>query len=340
MKIKKFVVEIIRGEKRGFLASLFKTLLTLLSYCYQFLTSVRMWAYDRGYLKVYKTPLFVISVGNIVAGGSGKTPFVIELTKSLLKEHKVCILLRGYKGSLEKNKQPFVVEADTPFHLVGDEAVLLKRNLPNSLVIACKDRLAGAELALQLGATLAILDDGFQHRRIARDRDIVIVNSLKRDYFLPRGFLRESPKALKRATEVVINGCEPIIEEDLRKITIAPISYVKNEVRGIFGFDDRPLIESIRGKNVAIFSGIGQPERFFKTVEGLGCNVVMELKELDHKSPSFAELEKFTMLAKKKGAAYLLCTEKDRIKMKNETTLPLPIGWVGIELKSVVSNGS
>jgi tetraacyldisaccharide 4'-kinase len=337
MPIKQLCVEIIRQEKEGITASFVKPFLLFLSYPFRAISGLRSYFYDKGYFKSVDAGIFVISVGNIVAGGSGKTPYVISLAQKLKKQHKVAVLLRGFGGLNEKTKTPLLVLETTSSLKAGDEAVLIKRHLKDCLVIACKDRVKGAQFAKSQGATLVILDDGFQHRRLFRNEDVVIIdgsNPFGFNHFLPRGFLRESPKALNRADKVIVNGeFSKDLSNQISQFTQAPITYIYNEVSGLYNLEDQKVHWPDKGEKVAIFCAIGNPQRFFTTVANLGFNVVASYNEIDHKQPEEEKLIEFALKAKEMGAKFIVCTEKDRVKIKDKINLTLPILWIGITCK-------
>ena len=185
-------------------------MLSLLSAIYNLLTKVRNLLYDKGILSSYKSNLKVISVGNISVGGTGKTPLVIYLSKILKdKGYKPVVLSRGYKGSI---KGPHLITDTNTYHEVGDEPLLIK-NLASVPVVIAKKRVKGAKIIeeLKLG-DIIILDDGFQHRALKRDLDIVCIDASSEesvskfftDKLMPAGRLRESrASGLKRANAVV-----------------------------------------------------------------------------------------------------------------------------------------
>ena len=151
--------------------------------------------YDRKWISISSLPATVVSVGNIVAGGTGKTPFVHLLAKTF-RHRKVAILSRGY-GS------------------IADEALLLARRLPEVKVYVGKDRVASGIKAIKEGAELLILDDGFQYRRLARDFDLVLLDGddlFGKGHYLPWGYLRDSPKRLREADAVFIYGRDVRLE--------------------------------------------------------------------------------------------------------------------------------
>ncbi len=254
-----------------------------LSWIYALAVYFRNQLYNWGLLKVEQVPCTVVSVGNIVAGGTGKTPMV-HLLAQTFSHRKVAILSRG-------------------FGKVPDEAMLLMRRLPNVKVYVGKDRASLAKEAAK-EADLIILDDGFQHRRLHRDFDIVLTKG-KKERYLPRGFLRDNPKRLRDADEIFTVG------KELRLDVLRILDLEGNE------------IPSIRGWKVGIFSGIANPERFKKTVLGLGAEIVSEKIFADHEA---ADLSKLPI------GRTLICTEKDAVKLP---PTQLPIFFLEMEMKVV-----
>jgi tetraacyldisaccharide 4'-kinase len=249
------------------------------SWVYAFVVFCRNTLYDWRWLPIAQVDATVVSVGNIVAGGTGKTPFVHLLAKTFA-HRKVAILSRGY--------------GEMP-----DEAMLLARRLPHVKVYVGKDRLALAKAA---DADLLILDDGFQHRRLHRDVDIVLVRNQK-EHYLPWGFLRDSPKRLKEA--------EVISVADL-KLTVQRILDL-----------GRREVPSIQGWKVAVFCGIANPESFKKTVRDLGAEIIAEKIFVDHECADLSKLPK---------ASALICTEKDFVKLP---PTDLPIYFLEMEMEVV-----
>lgn len=263
-----------------FIQSRYAILLLPISWIWGLVSATRHFFYDHGIFKIHRVGIPVISVGNIAVGGRGKTPLVILLGKRF-SSHKVAILSRGYGD--------------------GDEMKVIARHLPNAKLYIDANRVRAANKAVADGAGLIILDDGFQHRRLHRDFDLVIA-SLKdlHGRFLPAGELRDSPERLKSA----------IVLPPLQVNASCPVS--------------------LKGEKVAIFCGIGNPSRFKKTVESLGAQIVSELYLGDHEPIGEKRLAEFYEQAMQLQAKYLLCTEKDEVKLPSN---PFPIHSVRIETK-------
>ncbi len=248
-----------------------------LSWIYAGIVFLRNKLYDWRYLPITKVDAVVVSVGNIVAGGTGKTPFVHLLAKTF-PHRKIAVLSRGY-GT------------------IPDEAILLARRLPHVRVCVGKDRVALAKTA---EAELLILDDGFQYRRLYRDFDIVLTKDQK-EHYLPWGFLRDSPRKLKKA--------EVFATRDLQLV-----------VKRILDLKGRE-IPSIRGWKVGIFCGIANPHQFKKTVVALGAEVIAEKIFADHERANLDKLPKTNAL---------ICTEKDAVKLP---LTDLPIYYLEMEME-------
>lgn len=290
----------------------------LLSLLYKIGVRLRHSAYERRLLSSTKVSAVVVSVGNIVAGGTGKTPLVHFLAGELSKEHKVAVLSRGYRSRAEKLKEPTLVDSTMDAVDVGDEPLWLAQKLPQVQVWVCADRIASAKKAIENGAEIILLDDGFQHRRLHRDFDIVVVSGespYSNGYFLPRGHLRDLPSRLMEATLLAVMGSKRL---DL------PVRQV---------FFERTTPMSFKGKKVALFCAIANPERFVREVQVAGAQIVVSFLKPDHDFFSIEELEE---LAQKSKADMLVCTEKDFVKLPYvKTSIPL----VSIPLELSIREG-
>ncbi|MDN3506966.1 MAG: tetraacyldisaccharide 4'-kinase [Simkaniaceae bacterium] len=301
--------KIIRGEKK---APLRASLLKLLSHGYHLGIKTRGMAYDH-LLKPKKLNIPVISVGNIVAGGTGKTPIIEYLAKALAPKH-VAILSRGYRRQSKKN---ILITPDTAVEECGDEPYLLQKRLPEATIIVGANRVQTGHLAEFHGAEVILLDDGMQHRKLHRDIEIVVMQAndlFGGGHFLPRGFLRDHPKRLETADHILINGAKNLdeIEEKLRPYSDAPLTSLELRVENS---------HEISSKKVAAFCAIGNPKNFYKTLKTLGCDIVETLEKSDHLSFSSEELQGLANGAK--GASILVCTEKDAVKLPKNLHLPI-----------------
>ena len=317
MTIETHILDIIEGKQS---APLTKALLNLLSQCYRLGVGLRHFAYDT-ILPVEKVPLPVISVGNIVAGGTGKTPFVRYLAERLESKRKVAILSRGYR---RKGEKTLVVKKETLPEECGDEPFWLAKVLSQAHVIVGSDRVFAGHLAQRLNAQVILLDDGMQYRRLDRDIEIGLIHAadpLGKGFFLPRGFLRDSPKRLSKAHLIVLTGIKDgnqltQIEKQIRLYTTAPITVMDIIVENQ---------EELASKKVAAFCAIAAPSRFFQTLKTIGCDPVVIEQKPDHREFSEKEIEQLSNRAHEKGAECLVCTEKDAVKLPKNLKIPLPI---------------
>lgn len=294
MALENKMKEILAGRRRG------KGVLWLLSLLYKVGVKLRHRGYRSGLLPSKKVSATVVSVGNIVAGGTGKTPLVHLLAHELSKDHKVAILSRGYRSQAEGLN--IRVDSTMTAEQVGDEPYWLAQRLPSVQVWVGADRVRSAHKAVENGAEILILDDGFQHLRLHRDFDVVVVSGedpYSNGHFLPRGYLRDLPSRLNDASLIAVMGSKPL---DL------PIPQV------LF---DRTMPVDLRGKKVAVFCAIGNPARFIKQVQAAGAHITVSLIKPDHEPFTLQDLEEL-----KERADTLVCTEKDFVKLPS-TTLPI-----------------
>jgi tetraacyldisaccharide 4'-kinase len=311
MGIELSLLDIIEGRKK---APVRLSLLRAAGALFETGVKLRHFAYDQKLLSIYRSSLPVISVGNILAGGAGKTPFVCLLARLLCRRAKVAILLRGYRSAAEKRALPRVVHPSDCADLCGDEALLLKHKFPEVEVIVGKDRVAGARMAEERGAEVILLDDGMQHRRLHRDCDIALLPADdpfgEKTSFLPGGFLRDTRGRLAKVDLIGLTNvrdAEQFVElkQCVAEYTRAPVFGLQQKVVGG---------EKIVGKKVALFCAIGRPHRFIRTVQELGAEIVhMQIAPDHRKLPPGFEKE-----ALQKGADLLVCTEKDAVKMTQE----------------------
>lgn len=330
---------LVEGKKSGVVASLSLFFLRLISLPYQAITFFRNKAYDLGLFSISCSKnMKVISVGNLTVGGSGKTPLVKLLASKLLERgEKVAIITRGYRSPAEKmSRSTLACQGEGPLFdasVIGDEPYALASALPQIYLYVGSNRRESALLAELAGCHYAILDDGMQHRRLGRDFDICILDgrqSWDENHLFPRGLLREGLSSLKRADLLVINPWNPKVEQVISPFTSAPAVGMEYRVSKIKTLQGRE-IESLDGVSCGIFCGIAQPERFRETVEKTGVRVVKECFLPDHVGLDAHSLRDFAMKATQSGAEWLLCTEKDAVKLSESECPELAIAVVYIE---------
>jgi len=305
------------------LAELLLWPLSLLSVLFGAAAALRGAAYARGLLTRESLPVPVISVGNLAVGGTGKTPAVIALARALGASGKrVGILTRGYKGTvtsgalLVSDGREVLADAAT----AGDEAVLLARTLPGVPVAVGPRRARAGRLLLDgPGADVLLLDDGFQHRALVRDADVVLVDGnapFGNGRLLPRGPLRESPCALARADAVLVRaaaGEAPPLEA-VRCYTAAHVGAAHTRVTGIVDADFRP-VPALTDVPVLAAAGIARPERFRVTLEETGARVVDFVPYPDHMAYTAADARTLCDRAGAAGAEAVAVTAKDAVKL-------------------------
>lgn len=335
----------IRRRPKGVLSSFARLILFLISLSYGFVVRFRSALFRQGWIPAYSSPVpIVISVGNIVAGGSGKTPITIKLAKELLPVAPLAILSRGYRSQAENGSEPMVVSRGSgPCKSAlscGDEAYLLAKRIPGAFVISGRNRHKASNLAAREGIKIILLDDGMQHRALSRDFEVVVLDAedpFGQGYFLPRGFLREDVGELSRADLVVLNHAESderfwALSQELKQFTKAPVVRAKAVIEGVVDFDGRAVIIP-NGSSVAAFCAIANPGKFFKSLNDLNLRIVDTLAYSDHMPFQREALVEFAAKAKSLGAEALICTEKDRVKFDEPLDLGLPLYTTEMHLR-------
>jgi len=300
-----------------------------LSLVYGSAARLRAWLYKCGWLKQKRLNRPVISVGNITVGGTGKTPMVIWLAERLLAQGKrVAILSRGYRGS----------------DGTSDEIELMKQRLQNRVMFGVgAHRYAEGRRLESAGVDLYVLDDGFQHLQLARDVDIVLVDStrpLQHEFLLPAGPLREPQSALNRATSVVYTRTE---QSKLKLDALprpAPLAVFLANSK-LLGFrrrgagDQQTLHPSLTGSYFA-FCGIGNPDAFFADLERWGIRLAGRRSFRDHHRYTRRELSELDREAEIAGCTALVTTEKDahNIEAATVSNLPVEVAVVAIEIQN------
>lgn len=272
-----------------------------LSGLYGFIISARNHLYDKGLKARHDAGLPVVSIGNIEVGGTGKTPFTIALCRELsARGHKPVIVTRGYKGRLKGVVQ---VEPGHDFRDVGDEALFMAR-VAGVPVVKSPDRVRGALYARdKLQSDIVLLDDGFQHRKIKRDLDIVLVSGdMSEESLLPLGRLREPLRSLGRADIVVYTkgSGNTGFRAELIPAALVDVSGRLHDLTGI------------KGKKVLAVSGIARPQHFISTLEELGATV-KSLSFRDHHAFTPRDMEK--IMAGAYASDLIITTEKDMVRL-------------------------
>jgi tetraacyldisaccharide 4'-kinase len=282
--------------------------------CFRAAVAARNLLFDTGVLGAEAVPgLRVLSVGNLTVGGAGKTPVVALLAERLLRAgERVAILSRGHgrreHGLLRVVGPPWPTAGE-----VGDEPLLLARRLPAAQVWVGASRIALAHQARSAGATVALLDDGFQHRRLARAADVVVLDEavgLGTGHLLPWGPLREPTSALRRASVLWLRvATHPVPLPPLPKSL--PVVRARHAAVDIVAADGRVLpLSHLSGARVVAFCGIARPSSFEGTLRELGAEVTAVYGFKDHHLFHASELAALRASAAASGAE-LVTTEKD-----------------------------
>jgi tetraacyldisaccharide 4'-kinase len=307
--------DLVSGRRRGPAAAALRAALRLAEWPYTWAVNWRNRRYDSGASAIHRAGVPVVSVGNLTLGGTGKTPMVEWLARWFHQQGvRVALISRGYGSK---------AGAD------NDEARQLQRQLPEVPRLQNADRAAAAEEAVKrLRCQAIVLDDAFQHRRLARDLDIVMLDASAPFGFghvFPRGLLREPIGSLKRAHVVILSRADMIEPEERMEIRrqarqIAPNALwaeVVHAPQALVSAGARQPLESLRGQPVAAFCGIGNPAGFRQTLRTCGFNVVDFREFPDHYAYRPSAVESLVQWADRLDVAAVVCTQKDAVKLEH-----------------------
>ena len=288
--------------------------------------------FDRGWSRPLRAPCRVISVGGVTFGGAGKTPMAMSVIRHLSKRMKTGALSRGYG---QRAKEPVLVVSDgktlcAPPPYSADEAYLLAKSLPGTPVATAPDRALGAKtLAERFGLEAIVLDDGFQHRRLHRDLDIVMVDEYVLDparrALCPLGYLREPAESLARADVAVVllrreeeKGRMAAYRDEIRRLAGKDI-HTASAAGKMTGFVDHEWAAAgpMEGPALA-FCGIAAPDGFFRTMEGAGAPLAGRMAFPDHHQYTPEDMDAIIRQAGQAGAKWLVTTEKDAARLEGE----------------------
>jgi tetraacyldisaccharide 4'-kinase len=336
--------DVVSGRRRGAIAGSIRGMLALAEVPYTLIVRRRNSRYDSGANRIHRVEVPVISVGNLTLGGTGKTPMVEWIVRYLMNPRsgatkRVGIVSRGYGARGGTN----------------DEALELASKLPGVPHIQNPDRVAAAQRAIrEFGCDVLVLDDGFQHRRIARDLDIVLLDALESFGFervFPRGTLREPIEELARAQVIALSRADLISPEEREVIRAraaklspaaawvvvvhAPVELVAYRDTPKTGETPAPRepLETLRGRRVIAFCGLGNPAGFGHTLATCGYEVAGFHEFPDHYQYHESDLNRLAAEAKRLGVEALVCTQKDLVKIRRDQLGDRPL-WavrVGIE---------
>ncbi|MDD2365349.1 MAG: tetraacyldisaccharide 4'-kinase [Desulfuromonadaceae bacterium] len=336
--------ELASGKRTSTKDQLFILLLAPLGKIYSLVQSVRVLLYRFGILKSRQLPRPVVSIGNITVGGTGKTPVTAYIARELIKRgYRPAVLSRGYGGSLEG--ECLVVSDGNTVMLspeeCGDEPYLLASTVKGLMLVIGSDRYAAGCLAMkQLSPDIFLLDDGFQHLKLFRDINILLLDHsrpLGNGWTLPAGSLREPAKAAERADAILFTRCpegtavspstseKPIFAASHRIIDATPLK------------GGEPVaIDSLKELKLMAFAGIANPQHFFSSLIDKGLNLVATVSLPDHVRYARENIEELNTVLRKSGADYAITTEKDGVKLRkseNEISEVTYMARLDVEIK-------
>lgn len=305
----------------NFLTYILSPIFLPFSLLYLSIVKFRHFLYNRHFLKTSKVNAMVISVGNISVGGTGKTPIVIELCKGLKKlGFSSAVVTRGYK---RKSKGLFVVsdgkELTSDIAKSGDEPYLIADNV--AVPVICEaDRVSGASYAInRFGSEYIVLDDGFQHRKIARDFDIVVIDSprfLGNGLLLPFGILRDSVSRLGHCNLIILSKIENrvLAEKQIKSLKRFNRKIILSYFSGkyIINLKEQLTVNNLTNKRLYLFCGIGNPQAFFNSFAN--SKIIKKKGYSDHYNYTDQEILDNIAIAQKINADYIITTEKDYVK--------------------------
>ena len=317
--------QLVTGEQNGWPDRLLLGLPLPLSWLYGRILAVRARLYACGALKSHRLPRPVISVGNLTVGGTGKTPTVLHLAQSLQDQGlRVAVLTRGYGG--EREGETLIVADGTSVLLTpeeaGDEPLLLATTLPGLMVVMGPDRYRAGLLAMErLLPDVFILDDGYQHLRLQRDLNLLLLdgaNPLAGGRTLPAGLLREPVAAAGRADLVLYTRCpdgRKPVPEPFPGVPSVASSHALTGVVPLAGGEVQPFA-ALQGRRLLAFAGIADPAAFFDGLEAIGTPLVATIAFPDHTGYGVPEMEAIGRLKLEKKADGLITTAKDAVKLQ------------------------
>ena len=305
-----------------------------LSCLYGVAVRLRLVAYSLGMKKSYYASVPVISVGNLSVGGTGKTPMTDYLAKWMVQRNvPTAIVSRGYGGSYSVAVAR-VDLADDVMHPseCGDEPFLLAKRNPHVSVFVARRRSLGVKAAEDAGAKLIILDDGFQHRAVHRDLDIVLLDNQKpfgNGYLLPAGELREPQSALQRSHLIVMTRTQS--GENNVALTVKPVMHSRHVVAQKLTSLSGETVDwdALVGKSCVAFAGIARPAEFFDSLKDHNLTLANEIALADHQAYDAELLARLSRCSQSCDA--LVTTEKDAVKLTG-MEFPVPCYQVGVEL--------
>ena len=359
-RLEKYLTKVIlekgADENQPFPMRVLLAFLKALSFLFAFVVSVRYLLYKAGILRRYPLGIQVISIGNVTAGGTGKTPVTELFARTLAaKGRKVAILSRGYRRKEASWWQRMFTQVIDPPLVVsdgkrvrldsavgGDEPYMLASNLPGVAVVVDRDRVKAGRYAIKrLGCDTIILDDGFQYQRLKHSVEVVLVdatNPFGNGNMLPRGILREPVRHLKRADIIFLTKCRGDVSETIveirkynKKAEIVKCSHSPKVLKDVWSREEFPL-SWLEGKTVCTLSGIASPKGFENSLRHLGAKVVWCERYADHHRYDSSEILYALNRTADMGSDALVTTEKDAVRFPRFETVPVKCLYLRIAI--------
>lgn len=360
-RLEHYLVKIIQqpGADRNQPAPI-RALLALLyafSCVFRFIVAVRYWFYGIGILRRFPLGCQVISIGNVTAGGTGKTPVTEKFAKELAASgRKVAILSRGYrrkeapwwKRAFTQVIDPPLVVSDGRHVLLdsetgGDEPYMLASNLPGVCVLVDRNRVKAGRWAIRrYGCDTLILDDGFQYQKLKHSLEIVLVdktNPFGNGHMLPRGVLREPAKHIARADVIFLtksDGDTDAVVSRIRELNskaeIIECRHAPRLLKDVWSREELPL-EWLKGKTLTTLSGIAVPQGFEDSLRRLGARVIWCERYADHHRYATSEIIYALNRTSDLGADALITTEKDAVRFPRLETTPVPCYYLRVDIE-------
>ncbi len=340
------------GPVRALLA-----VLTGVSCVFRAVVAVRYWFYDLGLLRRFPLGCQVISIGNVTAGGTGKTPVTERFARELTAQgRKVAILSRGYrrkeapwwKRAFSQVIEPPLVVSDGKRVLLdsatgGDEPYMLASNLPGVCVLVDRNRVKSGRYAIRrFGCDTLLLDDGFQYQKLKHSLEVVLVdktNPFGNGHMLPRGVLREPAKHVSRADVIFLTKSDGKTEDVVRRIReynakaeIIECRHAPRLLKDVWSREELPL-DWLKGKTLATLSGIAVPQGFEDSLRKLGAKVIWCERYADHHRYDSSEIIYALNRAADLGAEALITTEKDAVRFPRLETTPVPSYYLRVDIE-------
>lgn len=348
---REFYIRIVSGEAKGLTPALCRAVLSILSALYFLAWAARQAVFSLHILRPKQVSARVVSIGNITAGGTGKTPAAMYFARKIGQDgSRIAVISRGY-GRRSPSDEPVIV-SDAGGNLCatpeqsGDEPYLMARKLSGIPVVVCGNRVRAAALAIErFSVEVILLDDGFQHRRIARNEDIVVVDCTEpfgHGHLLPRGLLREPLGSLRRASLFLLTHADQEkhfhVVERLKEINpSAEILITRHQPVRLLSQRNREqfALDLLGGKKVLAVSSIGNPLSFEKSLEQAGAILAGSLRFPDHHWYSPTDAEQISREARGCNADYIVTTEKDGVRLDLLEETPANLLLLEVELEVI-----